>query len=432
MKTLFETQETRRGSQASLSDSDSELPLAKKHKAEKTILFKEVNAENKDWRHEQIYRINEFPARSNKWYIFRCKRHRMSFLNVGGAASHLTGRDHSSIRCKGDRAVEELGIRVIDCDAKKASRNNTAHELACEQGYRPDSVVRGRHRARHRASVADRTEQQSVTSGDSDWSQEDLRTGLSRCKSGDAQPLVSVIEPVPGELYQAYWPSEKCWYPVTVLPWGDLREVGMVGRLDDTDLFNQKLPTCFAVVASQNGLEIAGWKEDFQDHGRRVSERKFPCLFFDGSSAVLHAEGSSSKSVTRNLAWVMAKHLRSINFRHPHGHIFNEAGLAEAKYFREQVAVLNNQAIRETPEDSRPLIARDSGVGSVRESVRSPPFPPTVGKEMATEELTSVHSSLIAIMLSISRSRGWHMTQLPGPRALTVGVLFRVMSGMFI
>lgn len=45
---------TRRRSQVSISDSDPDLPPAKKRKAEKTIAFDEANAENKDLQNDRL------------------------------------------------------------------------------------------------------------------------------------------------------------------------------------------------------------------------------------------------------------------------------------------------------------------------------------------------------------------------------------------
>lgn len=166
-------------------------------------------------------------------------------------------------------------------------------------------------------------------------------------------PSPIVWEPVPGEIYQAYWASDHSWYPVAVLPWGDLSEVGLAGSLDETVLFKEQLPTCFAVEDSQDGLRIVGWKRDFELHRRRDSEREFPCMFFGGISAVLSRDEEPSRPI-HNLAWVEAKHLRPINYRHPDGHMFNETGLDEAKAFRERVVMLKSKATGEPRTDRRP------------------------------------------------------------------------------
>lgn len=381
----------RRRSQVSSSDSESDRPLAKRRKeAEKTILFDDVNAQNKDWRQgEKIYRITEYPPGSNKWYIFPCMKHCTGLSHAAGAVSHLERGGHRHARWTRPQAVKELGVRLVDCDEKKQERNNDAFDRAREQGYRANQRCNNQDCPVHGKVDNSRSHsnsgqiQQSEDLKDSDSSSDEVNSEMPMGHGSDTGaaetwqlPILSptVLDPIPGEIYQAYWTSDRRWYPVTVLPWGNLREVGLFGSLNETDLFKERLPTCFSVEDSPAGLRIIGWKKDFELNCPRASERKFPCMFFEGISAVL-TRSEESPGPVQNLAWVMAKHLRPINYRHPEGHILKEAGLDEAKAFRERVIMLKNKATGHESRFSQPLAESESDVFDALEKVSN--FVPT-------------------------------------------------------
>lgn len=293
-----------------------------------------------------------------------------------------------------------MGVRVVGCDSEKSRRNNKAFKIAQMEGYHPkqrcnnsNCPVHGAIDGPYRNSNLG-PRQQSESIEDSDSSSDEVYFKMPKAQGGDArvpdawqQPdqSLGVLHPVPGELYQAYWTSHRSWYPVTVLPWGDLGKVGLSGSLDETDLFKKKLPTCFAVEKSRDGLRTVGWKKEFGSHQRRAYERKFPCMFFEGNSAVLQDE-ESPRPVPDNLAWVMARHLRPIDFHHPEIHFFNEIGLEEAKAFRQRVIMLKNKQTRETARFSQPLADDDSDVFDVYEVSNDLPAKETAG--MAMEALT--------------------------------------------
>lgn len=351
----------------------------KKQNAENTILFDEVNAENKDWRSgEKIYRIVEYTFGSNRWYILPCLKHCTSLPTAVGAARHLNSKGHGYAPRTTPQAVRELVVRVVDCDAEMSDRNNDAFDRATEQGYRPNQTCNKGNCPVHRRRRFGRGQRQQCE--DLDGSNSDpyeVHSGVFKGQGGNARtakvgqqlhPSPSVWEPILGEIYQAYWASDNCWYSVTVLPWGDLGEVGLVGSLYGTDLFKEKLPNCFATEDSQDGLRVVGWEEDFGVHGRRASERKFPCLFFEGISESLSREGASPHAV-QNLAWVMAKNLRPINYRHADGHFLNEAGLDDAKDFRKRFMMLKSDATGESSRFSPSSIDSDSEVDGAQENV---------------------------------------------------------------
>lgn len=302
-----------------------------------------------------------------------------------------------------------MGVRVVDCDEIKQERNNDAYDRAREQGYRAnkrcndqDCPLHGKVDGPHIDSNSGHRPQ-SEDPEDSDSCSDEGQPEMPKVQGGGTQateagvrqqPSLSpnVLEPIPGEIYQAYWSNYRCWYPVTVLPWGNLREVGLVGSLDETDLFKEKLPTCFAVKNDPRvGLRIVGWNRDFELHGRRASERKFPCMFFEGIFSGLPRSEEPPEPV-QNLAWVMAKHLRPISYR-PDGHILKEAGLDEAKSFRERVIMLKSQTAREQSRFSRPSADEESHAFDAREKVSS--FVPQDILGMTTGALTPAKSSIV-------------------------------------
>ncbi|KAK7741356.1 hypothetical protein SLS63_000909 [Diaporthe eres] len=397
---------TRRRSQVSGSESESDVPLAKRHKkAAKTIHFDQVNAENKNWRQgEKIYRISEDVLNSKKWYIFPCKKHCTGFKHGRGAAKHLARQrnGHPEGHRTSAQAVKELGVRVVGCDAGKRKRNNDAYDRAVGQGYCPsrrcnnrDCPVHAPADGPHRHSNSGQR-QQSENLEDSDSHSDEASSEIPEVQRGDARahelgqqpgPPPTVFDPTPGQIYQAFWTStgNKSWYPAAVLPWGDLREVGLVGSLDETALFKTSLPSCFAVDKSQDGSRIVGWKTGYQLHHRRFSERKFPCMFFEGISAVLPRDGESPQP--QNLAWVKATNLRPINFRHLDGQVLKKAGLGEAKAFRERVKMLKGKATQEPRRLSQPLVDDDSDVASARETPHPEHSPQHKGVKMEQEDV---------------------------------------------
>lgn len=355
------------------------MPIVKKQKTEKTISFEEISTESRDWRsRDKIYSIVEFPSGSSRWYILPCYKHCTSFPTAMGAVRHLNSKGHGHAQLSTHEAVRELGILVVDCDAEKSDRNNDAFDRATEQGYRPKHGCSNNNCPVHRRSSRDQR-QLSEDLEDSEMDSYEAHTEILKGQGGNARtaklgqqpsPPTTAWEPALGEICQAYWAGDHSWYPATVLPWGDLSEVGLVGSLDETDLFKKRLPSCLAVEDSQDGLRIVRWKEDFKVHGRRASERKFPCMFFEGMfKAAIHDE--ESPPPLQNLAWVMAKHLRPMEYRHSDGHPFNEAGLQEARAFRERLVLLKSKATGEESRFSPFSIGSDSDAAGARQEVSS-------------------------------------------------------------
>ncbi|ROW10945.1 hypothetical protein VMCG_01375 [Cytospora schulzeri] len=332
-------------------------PATKKHKTTKTILFNEVNAEMKDWRVEEIYIIIEYPVKSNKWYILRCQKCGLICFTAQGAAKHLSGKTHGAER-RWDLAVEELGVQVVDCGEEKARRNNAAFEEACKQGHQPKSRLDRRtwasNGSRHHGSIASCGRDRGVgwpkgwlDDSDSDYvpSDGEVHEPIPKGEQ-ESEPFLGVAEPVAGELYQVYWEEDETWYPVTVLPLGSLREIGIAGNLRDLGLI-LTIPSCYEVGG--DGFDIVGWKPHVQASGPPASERQFPCLFFDEDFEV-PLTGRFAPPDGPHYAWLSAKDLRYIDYRQPGGHIINTAGRTAAKNFRKRLMMMRDPRPAAQPE----------------------------------------------------------------------------------
>lgn len=350
------------------SQPDPDAPADKQQKSKKTIPFEDINAENRDWRTEEIYTIIEFPVGSSIWHILRCAECDLVFSSARGCATHLGGPAHQGSR-KWDMAVERLGIEVVDCDESKAARNNAAFKEACKQGHRPK-----RHLQKVRFSDVSIIHQ---TPGDDDHEQPaagltqqerqaSLATDVPHTNDGGSVPsensqvdsFLGVTEPVLGQIYQAYWPEDETWYRLTVLPLGGFQEIGLFGHLSDLDL-SRAIPACYEV--EQGGSSIIGWKDGFGASGPRVSEREFPCLVFDEAFEI-PATGKFSLPDRRRYAWVSAKDLRPLDYRQPGGHRFKGDGHIAATKFSERMTTVRNPSLTAQPEAD--MIGHDPGSGS--------------------------------------------------------------------
>lgn len=341
--------------------TDPDAPAAKKQKTKQTILFKDANAENKDWKVEEIYKIIEYPIRSNQWYIIRCQQCGLVFATVHGAAKHLSGSTHGSDG-RWDRAVEWLGVRVVDCNEEDARRNNAAFEEACIQGHHPKTRREDVSRTSPASNAicdnksnpdhGQRDMECSFMEYDTDPNDFDYVPSDDGASESTLEierqiaPFLGIAEPMTGEIYQAYRGEDEAWYLVTVLPVGEFQEIGMAGHLKDTNL-DSKIPFCYET--NQDGLHIVGWRDGFEASGCRVFEREFPCLIFDEEFEVPHT-GLFVLPRGRRYAWRSAKDLRDVVYRQPGGYNTKHVGRIAASNFRERVVAMKDASIAAQPE----------------------------------------------------------------------------------
>ncbi|KAI3396555.1 hypothetical protein diail_12079 [Diaporthe ilicicola] len=104
--------------------------------------------------------------------------------------------------------------------------------------------------------------------------------------------FAGVTDPVPGEIYQAYYQDSRCkgWWMCTVLPWDSWeREIGIRYDMQKAGMFRD-MPPCYTadtVRAKPNTKHrrmkhvITGWSPGFEAGGPRERERVFPVLLFD-------------------------------------------------------------------------------------------------------------------------------------------------------
>jgi hypothetical protein len=187
--------------------------------AQKTITYDEVfdNVQREGSREKHF--IIEWPQKSNKWYILRCEKHEKNFgENVfTSARSHLHSEAHGYVPRTKEHSIQELGVLVVGCDARRAKRSNLAYKKALEDGYKPKQGNMGpRKRKRHR-SRGGRASKHVPNKRKSDRST--LRpSGQPRA----SRAFQGIIDPIPGEVYQGALRipgrSELHWYLVVCLP----------------------------------------------------------------------------------------------------------------------------------------------------------------------------------------------------------------------
>ncbi|KAM7184570.1 hypothetical protein V8F33_012906 [Rhypophila sp. PSN 637] len=87
--------------------------------------------------------IVEHPEEPGTWFILLCDEHSAHFGEkpILGAINHLRSKDHGRVVLGISGAIETLGIRVLNCNAARAERNNDAFLAALKSGYK---VLQGR------------------------------------------------------------------------------------------------------------------------------------------------------------------------------------------------------------------------------------------------------------------------------------------------
>lgn len=225
--------------------------------------------------------IVRFPPQNGEWYILRCDEHGRRFGEhpIPGAAKHLSGADHGRLSREHPLAIKELGIRVLNCDATLAKKNNAAAMavLSKHRNRKGIKITQSSHdKPLHRRSTREKQDQGRSAS----YVDRGRRsTGPSgRHNRGDFE---GIIDPIVGEIYLGYWPPAKNWMPVIALPAaGSCDEIGLPGMVANENLFGGTVPSCYRVDELKG--EIAGWADGFEDGGPEVAQRQFPVLYVDG------------------------------------------------------------------------------------------------------------------------------------------------------
>lgn len=208
-----------------------------------------------------------------------------------------------------------------------------------------------------------------------------------------------VIDPKPGQLYQAYYHSsdakERGWYMGTVLPWTSsdwADEMMMDFSMRNMDL-ESDWPDCCEpgyktkttlvdgrLVETKELTCIQRWMPGFEDGGARVMDRKFLFLFFEDRPkrlGCLHIDPTEPTALIRfeltgapvPIDWVGAKDLRAWNV--PDGQVVR--GMNTAEKYRNKlnhVAWLRSQ--------NRIVPSSDSSQQQTAASVGTPGYSPII------------------------------------------------------
>lgn len=272
------------------------------------------------------------------------------------AFRHLHSKVHGGLPQSSDTAVNELGIRVLNCGPADVARNNAAFLAELKRGYQVlgGKPRRGSQRSkkngiadRNRARRNRKTRTRVLSDDGSDGSEE--LEGLEEpegpgetdeSEDADEQPVTQPIQPrsMPfrgdntfeiGKLYLGLRPkyanSHVClrttskWSAVMVLPLvGSFETVGLRGSIYNTPLTNFRTPVCFERCKTTK--IILGWAKGYEDGGLTVTKRKVPVLHFDDDDNQRGLqEGQLVDTSQRFLAWQSLDSFRPFSKFDPEG-----------------------------------------------------------------------------------------------------------------
>lgn len=97
------------------------------------------------------------------------------------------------------------------------------------------------------------------------------------------EPFSSVIDPLAGDVYRAYWQPTKTWFVAIVLLIGDFDSIGMSGSITETGLFKY-IPVCYCF--DKQARRITGWQKGYETGGPHAFKRKFPIMYLDDSLGI--------------------------------------------------------------------------------------------------------------------------------------------------
>jgi hypothetical protein len=267
--------------------------------------------------------IIEFPRDSNEWYILRCDEHGVRFKTnvLLGAAKHLGGDEHGGMLRSDADSVRLLGIKVRNCNAELAEKNNHVFRQAQHQPSQRGKVDQSpatsptRHTQRG-TSGRKRTRRTENTPPGDGTDREDEReeeTPAAGAEGEEKTAFEGITSAVAGEMYRGLWKPTRTWYVVLILPMGKFNTVGLSGNADMRRL--GYIPKCYR--SDPRSKTILGWEDGFKDGGPHVTKRKFPVMYFArdeyeplGSDIPELPQGS-------NFGWMESKNLRPFDFDDP-------------------------------------------------------------------------------------------------------------------
>ncbi|KAK8118334.1 uncharacterized protein PG998_002960 [Apiospora kogelbergensis] len=201
--------------------------------------------------------------------------------------------------------IKKMGLRVLNCDATKAEKNNAAFTQALDAGYKPlgpdpnqQPTLKETHQIPSRPWPALREEVATDTS-----------RPTTRAESEEREREV-ITQPLEGKPYLGYWRSGsrgQGWYALIVLPLGSFSAIGLHGSFLETEL-TKSVPACYE---RQNGA-VLQWAEGYRDGERLANKRQFPVMWFhDAQTFSLCKDLMIPDPVWYN--WLQASDLRPLS-----------------------------------------------------------------------------------------------------------------------
>ncbi|KAH6874184.1 hypothetical protein B0T10DRAFT_499277 [Thelonectria olida] len=222
--------------------------------------------------------IIQFPNSNGSWFILRCDEHEHDFMYppLRGAAAHLRSKKHRWLRNLSNVVVvEHFGIKVLNCNAELAEKNNSVAFKAGQSGMkRSIACIADGMPGRQTLGLEKRPK--FTTKGCS-------RTGVDRHgvlkRQSKQRRHEGIPSPIPGRIYLAYWEMTRDWLPALLLPHIGLQEFGVPSTLESLGLMDH-IPECYEYDPETKDLK---WKKGYEHGGPCVMEREFAVIYFGGN-----------------------------------------------------------------------------------------------------------------------------------------------------
>lgn len=354
INTSQKQQRKRRRTRQNLDDDDDDdddtnnevhRMLAEKIANGRTINFESVYANGRGQRE-----IIAYPENSNNWFILQCGDHMFtsSHKTLVRSMRHIEGQGH--YRASEELAVvKEMGIVVMNCNQKKATRNNQAAMS------NPSSARK-------------------------------IRTSLCTKFEGITNPEV-------GGMYIGYknfhLSKDPHWTVLIILPWGSFNPIGMTESIAKTDL-SENIPNCYR---SKNSM-ITGWAKHFEDGGSKVNQRRFPVLCLEDWKLPVKNGRYLDLPPLKQFFWIGAPALRPLSKIDPNGTAVR--GYETALDYLAKIVDID---ILPALASHKSHLLQSSGNVSVR--CYSNPHPPPSRSSL------EVHLGTSAARKSLDGQRGW-------------------------
>ncbi|KAJ4128034.1 hypothetical protein NW768_008318 [Fusarium equiseti] len=199
------------------------------------------------------------------WYVVECEKHNKVFTTknpLNGARSHLKGSSHPDSSPTTETAIRLFGRLVLNCNDGLAELNNSVAVRPSydEQGH-PDSEFHPPEDLTH----------DTVNSPQTRYSQ---------------SVLAPQVDPQPGEVFTAFWPKDKRYYAILILPWDSFRPLGIPGweesSLQDTPhlKFPDEIP---ASCEYDPCTGVVGFADAYKFGEPQAAQREYPIMYFDAA-----------------------------------------------------------------------------------------------------------------------------------------------------